>query len=131
MQPDTASNMYRAWLAALNSADWPTFVDLLADDAVFTFSHRLPDDSAHLRGSAAVLESFRGWRSGFAQLTGQVVESIGIGERAAVRLWWTGATVGGRPVAFAACHWVGTREDKIVEIVDFFDEKTYDAMVGR
>lgn len=123
--------VYEKWLAAFNDADWDEFAAQLTPNARFTFTHLMPDDRATLDGRDRFVASFQGWRSGFSQLKGEITDTIVTSDRSAVMLWWTGTTVGGRSVGFASCHWVGVEGDRIVEMIDFFDEKGYDAQMGR
>lgn len=122
-----AVDVYSAWLDAFNHRDWDRFTAGLAADAVFVFTHLEPDDNAPLRGKSAIVRSFTSWQSGFTSLRGEITDTIEAGDRAAVALWWTGRTVSENDVGFASCHWIRVAEDEIVEIVDYFDQKSYEA----
>ncbi len=125
------SKAYEAWLDALNQRRWNRFDEILAPGAKFTFTHRLPSEDALLRGRATISKSFRDWVSGFESLTGEITGTITEGSKSAIELWWVGTTEQGSPVEFASCHLIEVEGSKIVEIIDYFDTKTYDKQVGR
>ena len=114
------------WLDALNRTDWDEFAGMLSPDATFTFTHALPAESATLRGRDAVLASYTGWRRGFSELRGEIVDGFEAGDRAIVQLWWNGvAAESGNRIEFAACFLITIEDDRITRIVDFYDQLSY------
>ena len=124
-------HVYREWLEALNRSDWERFSERLAPDAEFVFTHLLPDDSARLRGRDAMVTSFTRWRSGFTGLHGEIVASVSELDWISIALWWTGITTAGNEIGFASCHWANVSGELIVEMVDYFDQKSYEQQMNR
>ena len=122
-------DVYAEWLEALNNSDWDRFTDLLDPEAEFTFTHLLPADVARLKGQSQVVASFAGWQSDFSDLHGEITASIRELEWVAVALWWSGTTLRGQRVQFASCHWVRVVGHQIVEMFDYFDQKTYEEQI--
>lgn len=78
------------------------------------------------------MSSFLGKVSGFENLTGEIIGTITEGSKSAIELWWVGTTEqGSRPVEFASCHVIEVEGSRIVEMVDYFDTRTYDTQAGR
>ena len=125
-----ALDVYRVWLEALNNRDWDRFAECLAPDARFVFTHRLPADEGTLRGRAEIVANFMSWQSRFTRFPGEIVDTICENDRCAIQIRWSGDTVDGSEVVFASCHMVTVQEGRLAEIVDFFDQKTYDQQVA-
>jgi hypothetical protein len=106
----------RDWLEAFNRGDWEIFNAQLHPKVIFT--QRKISSVDH--GVEDVFSSFQDWRAGHSDLNGHIIDGFEHGDRAVLEVHWMGTKVNGEAVDFYACLLFKARDEKLIEIVDYY-----------
>jgi ketosteroid isomerase-like protein len=85
-----------------------------------------------LRGLDAVSASFANWRREFSEVSTEILDEFAFENRAVAQIRWSGR-LGSKNIEidFIACWVLSLREEKLCEIVDFYDKGTYQQQIDR
>ena len=118
------------------AGDWNTFSTILAEDTT------LDSPVTHTRGPEQILQYFRGLKSAFPDMAGQVVSAIAMGNTAAIELRSEGTHTEpmhtsrgtlpptGKRVVIKLAFFYEISNGKIVAIREYFDPAGFMAQLG-
>jgi steroid delta-isomerase-like uncharacterized protein len=86
----------RKQIDAFNDGNWEQMRGLLASDARY---HEFGTERA-IEGREQIIETFRGWKTGFPDAAGTVTSSVANGDTAVLEVTWKGTQTG--PLTTAA-----------------------------
>lgn len=121
---------------SFGAADWNTLASLLTEDTTF----EAPTSQA--RGTEAIVKHFQDLKTGFPDMTGEVVNAIAMGNMAALELISTGTHTGpihtpagtmpptGKRVQIKLAFFYEISDGKIVRIQEYFDPAGLRAQLG-
>jgi len=118
----------RPFVSAIARDDREAYKTFLTSDIVFV--HRPSGNT--IRGFDAVSASFTKWRREFSELSIEILDAFASQNRAVAQLRWKGRH-GSKNlnVDFIGCWVLSIRDEKLCEIVDFYDKGTYQQQIDR
>jgi len=116
----------QSFASAIARDDPNDYAKFCTSDVVFV--HR-PSGNI-IRGLCAISASFTSWRREFSVLTPEILDAFASQDRAVAQLRWIGRHKSRNShVDFVGCWVLALREEKLCEIVDFYDGATYQLQV--
>ena len=128
MSGENAVMIVRSVLDAFARNDPKGYEKHFTNDIIFV--HRPSGNT--LRGLDAVSASFANWRREFSEVSTEILDEFAFENRAVAQIRWSGR-LGSRNIEidFIACWVLSFREEKLCEIVDFYDKDTYQQQIDR